>query len=204
MGAAAGPQTRASRRRLLLQEALLCGIGLFLIAASVLAYAGRDPESPAKKWIALAAVPLPFVALMFGLALWVWRITAHPRRSRNLAVQLDRHEAGRGDTVIATVTVRNDSALRGELQLGLVSVERYDTKVGSTSARMGYYRVTKESPIKEDWRPAGTGSVSFTIPSGTLCSYEGECVSYAWRISARDHRGGRRDPRTDVALWVSP
>ena len=41
-------------------------------------------------------------------------------------------------------------------------------------------------------------------PTFTLRSYEGDCLSYGWRVSARRVRRLRADPRTDHPIWVRP
>jgi hypothetical protein len=47
-------------------------------------------------------------------------------------------------------------------------------------------------------------SATFRLPSDVPYSYEGSCLSYAWRISARAVRRLRRDARLDEPLWVEP
>ena len=44
----------------------------------------------------------------------------------------------------------------------------------------------------------------FAIPPDAPFSHEGECLSFAWRVTARTHAALARDPHHDVALWVSP
>jgi hypothetical protein len=86
--------------------------------------------------------------------------------------------------------------------VGLVCIERYDylTRVqhrGGTTV----VRRTAESTAHEEWRP-GAPTLTFEIPRDAPYSYEGECVSYAWRVSARVVRKLRSDPRLDHAIWV--
>jgi len=52
--------------------------------------------------------------------------------------------------------------------------------------------------------PAGEQVLTFEIPRELPCSYEGDCLSYAWRVSARLVRKLRTDPRIDHPIWVSP
>jgi hypothetical protein len=122
----------------------------------------------------------------------------------NLAVE--RLDVRRGDEVTATLTL--NAAAEG-IRLGIVCVERYDlqsrayTKGGPITIRQ-----TNEATAYEEWQPveavAGEHSRTFRIPRDGPYSYEGDCVSYAWRISARALRRLRADPRLDQPIWVQP
>ena len=60
----------------------------------------------------------------------------------------------------------------------------------------------------KDWRELDTGTaehaLEFTVPAGAAFSYEGDTISWAWRVSARVERGHRSDPHSDVPIWVAP
>ena len=49
------------------------------------------------------------------------------------------------------------------------------------------------------WQPFDGDDFAFTIPQDVPYSYEGDCVSYAWRVSVRVE-----DRTHDVAFWVLP
>ncbi|MDQ2909775.1 MAG: hypothetical protein M3R26_01625 [Actinomycetota bacterium] len=69
-------------------------------------------------------------------------------------------------------------------------------------------RQTGEATAYEHWEPvepaAGEQTVALAIPPGAPYSYEGDCVSYAWRVSARRVRRLQPDQRLDHPVWVSP
>lgn len=113
----------------------------------------------------------------------------------------------RGDLVSVTFTSRRQHDDR--LEVGLVCGERYDVEVpvyvkgASTVARQ-----THEATIHEQWQavPPGAGeqTFEFLVPVDVPYSYEGDCVSYAWRISARAVQPLRKDARLDQPIWVQP
>jgi hypothetical protein len=46
--------------------------------------------------------------------------------------------------------------------------------------------------------------VRFKLPPDAPFSYRGHCLSYVWRVSAREPRRLRFDPATNVELQVRP
>jgi hypothetical protein len=60
----------------------------------------------------------------------------------------------------------------------------------------------------EDWRPvqplAGSQAFRFGVPERAPFSHEGDCLSFAWMVRAREPRAGARDPHQDEPLWVVP
>ena len=97
------------------------------------------------------------------------------------------------------------------LEVGLVCVEKDDrqVRVHSQSAGAGApVRQTTTATVYEEWQPAqtATGGQTFTfqVPRDAPYSYEGDCISFAWRVSARAVRRLRKDPRLDRPIWVEP
>ncbi|KKK74042.1 hypothetical protein LCGC14_2887710, partial [marine sediment metagenome] len=96
------------------------------------------------------------------------------------------------------------------VKVGLVCTEFYDaedtqyTGDGVTTTS----RSTSVATASEQWMEAAPGTRSqtfrFTIPGDSPFSYEGKCLSYAWRATASEQRRLRRDPKHDVAIWVLP
>jgi hypothetical protein len=140
---------------------------------------------------------------------WLWN--RRPLQAERLQVELDLREFRRGETVHATLRVPDPSAIEHKLQFGLLCVERVDIKTeaatslpGGTTSR---YTV-EEYPVYEDWHsvaPRPEQSLDFTIPPDGYCSYEGQYLTYAWRVSAREVRGvnkRQRGHRTDIPIWV--
>ena len=133
-------------------------------------------------------------------------VGAH-HRLRGVSLVVDRDEHRRGDTVAVTYAGADAAVRKGPLEIGLVCVEIYDY-VAHAYVRGTQVRIpqTGVATAYEDWQaidPAlGGGHVALTIPQDKPYSYEGACVSYAWRVSARVPAHGRRDPRVDHPLWV--
>jgi hypothetical protein len=130
----------------------------------------------------------------------------HPRL-RGAALAVDRDAVRRGGELSVTLT---DARGRDEpLEVGLACDERVDTEVrvyvrGTSVVR----RQTTENTIYEEWQsaPVGAGEQAFTfgVPDELPYSYEGDCVSWAWRLSARTAKRLRKDPRLDRPVWVEP
>ncbi len=146
---------------------------------------------------------------VLGLAYGLRSRRGRPQMARHFTIGVDRQELRRGEPLAVTLTVHNAEKVTGKLQVGLVAVERYDQEVstynnGVTSTQ----RQTIENPIYEQWVLADPAfaSQSFRIdmPADKYCSYEGECFSLAWRVIAREVRGRRLDPRSQVPVWVTP
>ena len=127
-------------------------------------------------------------------------------RMRGMSLAVDRDDARRGETVSVTI---DHSAAAEDLEVGLVCVERFDLQAtATTKAGMVVVRETNQKIAYEQWEPvespAGEQVLEFEIPHEAPCSYEGDCLSYAWRVSARLVRTMRSDPRIDHPIWVSP
>jgi hypothetical protein len=129
------------------------------------------------------------------------------RRVRGMNLTVDRDEGRRGEKILATL----DHSQNAEgLEVGLVCVERYDLQATARPPKGGtvVVRQTNQSTAYEQWHPvepaAGEQSFAFEIPCDAPYSYEGECISYAWRLSVRRTRKLRPDPRIDHLVWVSP
>lgn len=153
-----------------------------------------------------------FASMGLVCALWGYAQLRGPRSARLKGVRLGvGHEvARRGDALTVTLTLAGDAGRAPDderLEVGLVCAERYDHRV-RVQHRGGvtYVRRTAEATAHEEWRELGqvTGEATFTfvVPPEAAYSYEGECVSYAWRASARVARRLRPDSRIDHPIWV--
>lgn len=91
------------------------------------------------------------------------------------------------------------------LEVGLICAERVDTEVHTNAAIV---RETAVTTVFEEWQSvaprAGEHIATFRLPPDAPYSYEGECVSFAWRIAARAVRQGRPDARLEEPIWVEP
>jgi hypothetical protein len=190
----------------------LVGTGMFL-SGIFLAVGGRGSKfNPWEE--AIGGTIFAFFGAV--CALWAYSLRRKRRplsladRLPGAALAVDRDDARRGDKISVRLTLASGGSAQDEpLEVGLVCVELYDYQVvAQTRAGPVYVRQTGEANAHEDWRgvarTAGDQSVEFELPRDAPYSYEGECVSYAWRASARVTRKLRSDPRIDHAVWVLP
>lgn len=139
-----------------------------------------------------------FLATAYGLFRSVF-----PPKARHVRVEVERTDLKRGEDVIARVEVSERAS--DKLELGLVCTEYYDKK--TYDAKGNANRTTTQAVAFEDWRPQTAGppqAVRFTIPADAPYSFRGTCVSYVWRVSAREPKRLRFDPATNVHLVVRP
>jgi hypothetical protein len=190
----------------------LVGTGMFVSGVFVAAGGRGSKFNPREELIGGA------IFAFFGAvcALWAYSVRRKRRplsladRLPGAALAVDRDEARRGEKLSVTLTLASSGSTGDEpLEVGLVCVEIYDYQVvAQTRAGRVYVRQTGEANAHEDWRQVerttGDQSVEFELPLEVPYSYEGDCVSYAWRVSARVARKLRSDPRIDHAVWVRP
>lgn len=125
-------------------------------------------------------------------------------RLRGVTLQVAGETFRRGDDVSVTFTGRGSSGDR--LQVGIACDERFDQEVQTDSPVE--IRQLVEAIVHESWQavPAGAGehTLGFTLPVDAPYSYEGDSVSFAWRVSVREARRRARDARYDRPIWVEP
>jgi len=135
-------------------------------------------------------------------------LTSGPR-ARGVELQVERTEFRRGEQVPVMVRCEVQHTEGHQLQVGLVCTRYMDMKEQRYN-QYGSYTVRETEPVDviTDWRdvPAGTAGESYTfaIPADGPFSYEGDTLSYAYRISAREPKRMRADPHRDVPIWVTP
>jgi hypothetical protein len=206
-----GVQSLRNRTRLPLWAAFTGFVGTGMLLAGVfVAAGGRGPRFDRTE----EALGGTFFALG-GLMCVLWAYAQLRRRrplrlSRRLpgiSVAVDRDEKKGGEEISVTLTLAPHTAGDEHLEVGLVCSELYDHDVtvhhrGGTTV----VRQTLEATAHQDWRAiepsAGERTFTFQIPRDAPYSYEGECVSYAWRVSVRFVRDLRPDPRLDHPIWV--
>lgn len=70
------------------------------------------------------------------------------------------------------------------------------------------HRVAVETTAWESWfeaqRSVDAQWVTVRVPADGPFSYEGRCLSFAWRASPGEPKELDVDPRRDVPVWVSP
>ncbi|MFN8130191.1 MAG: hypothetical protein U0R70_01440 [Solirubrobacteraceae bacterium] len=209
-----GPQTRRRGAGAVIGRSVgtvvgLGCLGVLYIPIAIVAAAGvlgilRNGFSGIASLIALACL-----ALAVGIPAGAW--IAY-RRARGAKPGFDLAarpiEAQRGQDIEAAIRITDPAAASGDVEIGLVCTAYYDRWAREASGDAARRRVTAEGIAYEDWRevPATLGAqqVRFAIPPDAPFSHEGECLSFAWRVTARTHAALARDPHHDVALWVSP
>jgi len=205
-----GPQSRRVARGRPWGPILLFLFGLGAAGGAVALWAGRNTAKSKSGSEVGAAVFLGVAVLLVLLAVWLWRRLVHPRVARWLDVRADPVELRRGDAVRAALRVIDPARVDGNLQLGLVCTAFHDVKVQSTDAQghRSEHRSTQRAEVVTDWRDvdaaAGEQTIEFQVPSDGAFSYEGDTISWVWRVSARVQREHRSDPHNDVPVWVAP
>ena len=207
-GHAPGAQSLRNRQGLPVLWWFVGLVGLAMFVAGVLVAAHIRRQFPWRDEAIGGTIFGSFGLLCMAVAYMQYRNFRPARlrtRSGGVALAVDRDEARRGEAVTATVT---HGAVE-DLEVGLVCDERFDliaraqTKAGPVSVRE-----TNQAAAHEDWKPveAAVGEQVFTfeIPHDGPCSYEGDCLSYGWRVTARQVRRLRTDPRSDHPIWVQP
>ena len=153
------------------------------------------------------------VALTLGIPYGGWlayRRFIRPPESTHFALEASPLELSRGQEVEARLAVSDVERLSEEAQVGLVCTVFYDRwhRTTDSDGHSRRTRGTDKAVAYEDWRPAqrmmGTQRFTFTIPPDAPFSHEGDCVSFAWAVAAREPVQLGRDPRRDEPIWVTP
>ena len=186
-------------------------LGLFFIyfpligAAIAVTAAAASEGGPA-----LIAVAVGLWALVVGLPVAGYLV--YQRRVRRTAppgvgLAVSQGLLRRGETVEATVTVDRPPTSGERLEVGLVCTVFHDQLVVSRDSQghTNRRRATQRTELLADWRPVSASErFAFTIPPPAPFSHDGECISFAWRVSVRKPSELARDPAIDVPLWVAP
>jgi hypothetical protein len=205
-----GAQTLRNRERRTFLWPFVFVVGTAMYAAGVwIAAGGRGDRFDRQEELygGLFFAALGLMCLFYAFLAWQGgKPRQHPRlRGTTLLVAGD--ELRRGDDV--SVTLTRVGANDDRLLVGLVCNERVDVQVRA-QIRTGsmLVRQTAETTVHEEWRPVTPGererAFTFQLPAAAPYSYEGDCVSFAWRVSARAVRRWRKDPRLDEPIWVQP
>jgi hypothetical protein len=157
-------------------------------------------------------VTLGVLAVVFVVGMWLvarrFRPPALPQPDQ-FEVFAEPAESWRGEEVEADLSILEPDGIRDGIEVGLVCVERYDRPVtsrdehGTTTERR-----TAEAIAYERWLPAWRidepQTLRFTIPLDAPYSHEGECLSFAWRVSARERGAPDGAETSDDPIWVLP
>lgn len=207
---APGPQTLRNRARGRVVGPLVGVVGTAMFAAGVwVAAGGRGARFDRREelWGGLLFAAIGLVCVYGAFAISGAGRPQRHRRLRGARLSVDRTTPRRGDELI--VTFAGPSAGGDRLELGIACDERYDREVRTYARGVSMVvRQTGEETVHEEWKavPAGTVAheVALRIPRDAPYSYEGSCLSYSWRVSARAVRPRRPDARFDQPIWVDP
>jgi hypothetical protein len=207
-----GAQSLRERVRSPVWEWFVGSVGSAMVVAGIfLAAGGRGPGFNRGEE-ALGGTIFALIGLLCVFGAYVQRRRrlplSLPRRLRGTQLTVDRDGVRRGEQLSVTLDLAEGAAKRRErLEVGLVCVERYDIRVRAQIAGGGtVVRQIALATAYQQWRVieprAGERTLAFEIPRDAPYSYEGEHLSYAWRVSARVVRRLRFDARIDHPIWV--
>jgi len=204
-----GPQSVRNRARRTLLAPFVGAVGAAMFAAGVWVAAGGrgarfDRAEELYGGLFFAAMGLLCVYGAFVVA-DRGRPERHPRL-RGTVLSAGGTDFRRGDEVSVRFAGR---ATDDRLEIGVACDERYDTETRVYSRGVStVVRRLGEATVHQAWQAGPEGAAehtaSFQLPFVAPYSYEGTCLSYAWRISARAVRRARKDARHDEPIWVDP
>jgi hypothetical protein len=205
-----GPQ---SSRRLGLRSSIgrwvlvvilvVCGVGMIGLGA----YAAAEYADDVGGGLIAASLGLG-VAFLAGV--WFVLRGKRPRIAKHFEVSAEPLELRRGAEVVAQLAITDPGSVGERLEVGLVCSEFSDYLQETRNQYGGTTRArqTREVAVHEQWAPASrtepAQSFRFKIPQEAAFSHEGTCLSYAWRVTAREPTGFRRDPSSHQPIWVEP
>lgn len=173
------------------------------IVVSALFFGGQiendDPDT--------TGVILLILSVVFGsLGLLIWRLGARSTGLGHVELTPVESELSRGETIHTRLRIVDPAKMAANTEVGLVCMEYYDALVSSGKGTT--QRTTHEAVAWQSWRPVDMAQpvqeFAFEVPAHLPFSHEGKAISFAWRLSAREDRRARRDPRTDEPIWVDP
>jgi hypothetical protein len=173
---------------------VLSGIGLGIFSLVIQA----DAVDQTSRVIALVVAGV-VVFLCLGSAYALYRVV-YPPSAKHLRISLTPSDVRRGSEVVVRLEIAHPDAVSDALELGLVCTEYYDEESGEG-------RATRQAVAHEEWhRPADDPlqTMRFPVPADAPYSYRGSCLSFVWRVSAREPRRLRFDRAVNVPLVVRP
>jgi hypothetical protein len=179
--------------------AVLFALGGIAIGIYAFVSRGDAVNDSARTAVTVVGIVLP---LVFFAGAYALLRTVLPPSVRGVSLSVPVTDLRRGGDVDARVELSTD---KPGLEVGIVCMEYYD--VETTDGRGNRSRSTSHAVAYEDWRPHPGGStqaVRFAVPVNAPYSYRGDCISYVWRVSARQPKRMRFDRAVNVPLVVRP
>ena len=205
-----GPQSVRNRSRRNLLVPFVGIVGTAMYAAGVWVAAGGRGDRFDRQEELLGGLLFAAMGLLCVFAAFVIAGRGRPKRTLRLAGMTLRPEGEtfrRGGEIAVTFSGRRSDDDR--LEIGIACDERFDTEVRVvTQGTPVVTRQLAEDVAHEEWQPVPAGAAEhvarFAFPADAPYSYEGDYVSFAWRVSVRDVRPARADARHDEPIWVEP
>jgi len=153
---------------------------------------------------------LGVLAVAFVVAMWVLARRLRPESVGHFEVLAEPLEVARGEEIAAELTIHYPEDVGARIEVGLVCVERYDhpAPTRGEDGDPGVERRIGEDVAFESWLPAWRTeerqTVRFRVPPDAPYSHEGECLSFAWRVSAREPDRVAEEGASDDPIWVLP
>ncbi|MGH2962293.1 MAG: hypothetical protein ACRDL3_08890 [Solirubrobacterales bacterium] len=204
-----GPQSRRMEEGRRVSGAVLPAMTVLFIACFIgiplAVVAATDSEG-------VIYATLGVLAVAFVVGMWLvarrFRPAAAPEPDQ-FEVFAQPPEVWRGEKVEADLAILDPDGLGEGIEVGVVCVERYDRPVTSrTEQGTVTERKTGEAVAYERWLPAWRiaepQTFRFTIPLDAPYSHEGDCLSFAWRVSAREQGARGAAETSDDPIWVLP
>jgi len=133
-----------------------------------------------------------------------------PPEVAHLELEADQRELERGGRVVM-VPRTLDRPADEPLKVGLQCMERFDArverhgKISAGSSQEPSMLDTLERVAWEEWVEVGAGErVAFDIPPHAPYSWEGDCLSFAWRAVVRERGADEAGGQRTLPIWVSP
>jgi hypothetical protein len=136
--------------------------------------------------------------------------------SKDVALEVAPSQVARGQWVGVTVSPRRVGAAVSDVEVGLLCIQfadawfdqwgRWYRSIDDMPDSTGPRRDTVEEIAHEVWRDVALDDdveLLFKVPEWAPYSYEGECLSFAWRAAAK-HRGEFAVAEAHVPVWVTP
>jgi hypothetical protein len=147
------------------------------------------------------------LAVVFVVAMWLLARRLRSGEALQFEVLAQPLELRRGGEVEAELLVYEPNRLAGQLEVGVVCVERYDRRASEGEGDSDGREIA-EDVAYERWLPARRTEEEqrfrFRIPAQAPYSHEGELLSFAWSVSARDADASNPESRSDDPIWVLP
>jgi hypothetical protein len=161
------------------------------------AFLGDAVDHTARVTATVVAVGILVVCLACAYALYRG---VFPPAAKHLRISMSSSDVRRGSDVVVRLEVDRPEKVSHRLELGLVCTEYYDEEAGEG-------RATRQAVAHEEWHSRAEGplqTVRFPVPADAPYSFRGSCLSFAWRVTAREPRNRRFDHAVNVPLVVRP